>query len=121
MVPNLNELSKLKEAVFEKDASPMKLTDGKSVSFIATAFVFTEERNNLMILTEKGEKIPVTVSDGVDNQNYFVLLSMLTGKSLAFEKGVLTSLKSVEKPKIEAVVKDKAKTRSCGSPMLLNR
>lgn len=121
MIPNLNDLTKLKEAVFEKDASPMKLTDDKSVNFIATSFAFTEERNKLMILTEEGEKIPVTVSDDVDNQNYFVLLSMLTGKNLAFEKGVLTSLKSVEKPKTEKVIKKKATTRSCETPMLLNR
>ncbi len=111
----------LVKAIFEKADSPMKLTDDKSVSFVATSFVFTEERNNVKIVTEKGEQIPVTVSDGLDNQVYFKLLSMLTGKTLSFEKGVLVSMKSDVKPKTEKVVKEKATTRSCETPMLLNR
>lgn len=111
----------LVKAIFEKADSPMKLTDDKSVSFVATSFVFTEERNNVKIVTEKGEQIPVTISDGLDNQVYFKLLSTLTGKTLSFEKGVLVSMKSDVKPKTEKVVKEKAKTRSCETPMLLNR
>ena len=111
----------LVKAIFEKPDSPMKLTDDKSVSFVATSFVFTEERNNVKIVTEKGEQIPVTVSDSLDNQVYFKLLSTLTGKTLSFEKGVLVSMKSDVKPKTEEVVKEKATTRSCETPMLLNR
>ena len=49
----------LVKAIFGKDDSPVKLTDDKSISFIASSFVFTEERNNVEIVTEKGERIPV--------------------------------------------------------------
>ena len=108
-------------AVFDKDNSPMKLTDDKSISFIASSFVFTEERNNVKIVTEKGEQIPVTISDSLDTQVYFQLLSTLTGKTLSFENGVLVSMESGAKPKTEKVVKEKATTRSCETPMLLNR
>ncbi len=111
----------LVKAIFEKADSPMKLTDDKSVSFVATSFVFTEERNNVKIVTEKGEQIPVTISDSLDNQVYFKLLSTLTGKTLSFEKGVLVSMESGAKPKTVKVVKEKATTRSCETPMLLNR
>ena len=108
-------------AVFDKDNSPMKLTDDKSISFIASSFVFTEERNKVKIVTEKGEQIPVTISDSLDTQVYFQLLSTLTGKTLSFENGVLVSMESGAKPKTEKVVKEKATTRSCETPMLLNR
>ena len=108
-------------AVFDKDNSPMKLTDDKSISFIASSFVFTEERNNVKIVTEKGEQIPVTISDSLDIQVYFQLLSTLTGKTLSFENGVLVSMESGAKPKTEKVIKEKATTRSCETPMLLNR
>ena len=111
----------LVKAIFGKDDSPVKLTDDKSISFIASSFVFTEERNNVKIVTEKGEQIPVTISDSLDNQVYFKLLSTLTGKTLSFENGVLVSMESDAKPKTEKVVKEKATTRSCETPMLLNR
>ena len=111
----------LVKAIFGKDDSPVKLTDDKSISFIASSFVFTEERNNVKIVTEKGEQIPVTISDSLDTQVYFQLLSTLTGKTLSFENGVLVSMKSDVKPKTEKVVKEKAMTRSCETPMLLNR
>ena len=111
----------LVKAIFEKANSPMKLTDDKSVSFVATSFMFTEERNNVKIVTEKGEQIPVTISDSLDTQVYFQLLSTLTGKTLSFENGVLVSMESGAKPKTEKVVKEKATTRSCETPMLLNR
>lgn len=111
----------LVKAIFGKDDSPVKLTDDKSISFIAASFVFTEERNNVKIVTEKGEQIPVTISDSLDTQVYFQLLSTLTGKTLSFEKGVLVSMESGAKPKTEMVVKKKATTRSCETPMLLNR
>ena len=115
------DLKDLVNAVFDKDNSPIKLTDDKSISFIAASFVFTEERNNVKIVTEKGEQIPVTISDSLDTQVYFQLLSTLTGKTLSFENGVLVSMESGAKPKTEKVVKEKAKTRSCETPMLLNR
>ena len=111
----------LVKAIFEKDNSPMKLTDDKSVSFVATSLVLTEERNSVKIVTEKGEQIPVTISDSLDNQVYFKLLSMLTGKTLSFEKGVLVSMESDVKPNTEKVIKEKARTRSCETPMFLNR
>ena len=111
----------LVKAIFGKDASPVKLTDDKSISFIAASFVFTEERNNVKIVTEKGEQIPVTISDSLDIQVYFQLLSTLTGKTLSFENGVLVSMESGAKPKTEKVIKEKATTRSCETPMLLNR
>ena len=111
----------LVKAIFGKDDSPVKLTDDKSISFIASSFVFTEERNNVKIVTEKGEQIPVTISDSLDNQVYFKLLSTLTDKTLSFENGVLVSMESGAKPKTEKVVKEKATTRSCETPMLLNR
>lgn len=111
----------LVKAIFGKDDSPVKLTDDKSISFIAASFVFTEERNNVKIVTEKGEQIPVTISDSLDTQVYFQLLSTLTGKTLSFENGVLVSMESDAKPKTEMVVKKKATTRSCETPMLLNR
>ena len=114
----------LVKAIFGKDDSPVKLTDDKSISFIASSFVFTEERNNVEIVTEKGERIPVTISnslDSLDTQVYFQLLSTLTGKTLSFENGVLVSMESGAKPKTEKVVKEKATTRSCETPMLLNR
>lgn len=111
----------LVKAIFGKDDSPVKLTDDKSISFIATSFAFTEERNNVKIVTEKGEQIPVTISDSLDIQVYFQLLSTLTGKTLSFENGVLVSMDSGAKPKTEKIVKEKATTRSCETPMLLNR
>ena len=111
----------LVKAIFGKDDSPVKLTDDKSISFIAASFVFTEERNNVEIVTEKGEQIPVTISDNLDTQAYFQLLSTLTGKTLSFENGVLVSMESGAKPKTEKVVKEKATTRSCETSMLLNR
>ena len=111
----------LVKAIFGKDNSPMKLTDDKSVSFVATSLVLTEERNSVKIVTEKGEQIPVTISDSRDNQDYFKLLSTLTGKTLSFEKGVLVSMESDVKPNTEEVIKEKATTRSCETPMLLNR
>ena len=111
----------LVKAIFGKDNSPVKLTDDKSISFIASSFVFTEERNNVEIVTEKGERIPVTISDSLDIQVYFQLLSTLTGKTLSFENGVLVSMESDAKPKTEKVVKEKATTHSCETPMLLNR
>ena len=111
----------LVKAIFGKDDSPVKLTDDKSISFIASSFVFTEERNNVEIVTEKGERIPVTISGSLDTQAYFQLLSTLTGKTLSFENGVLVSMESGAKPKTEKVVKEKAATRSCETPMLLNR
>ena len=111
----------LVKAIFGKDDSPVKLTDDKSISFVAASFVFTEERNNVEIVTEKGERIPVTISDSLDTQVYFQLLSTLTGKTLSFENGVLVSMESGAKPKTEKVVKEKATTRSCETPMLLNR
>ena len=111
----------LVKAIFGKDDSPVKLTDDKSISFIAASFVFTEERNNVKIVTEKGELITVTISDSLDTQVYFQLLSTLTGKTLSFENGVLVSMESGAKPKTEKVVKEKATTRSCETPMLLNR
>ena len=111
----------LVKAIFGKDDSPVKLTDDKSISFIASSFVFTEERNNVKIVTEKGEQIPVTISDSLDTQVYFQLLSTLTGKTLSFENGVLVSMESGAKPKTEKVDKEKATTRSCETPMLLNR
>ena len=111
----------LVKAIFEKANSPMKLTDDKSVSFVATSFMFTEERNNVEIVTEKGEQFPVTISDSLDTQVYFQLLSTLTGKTLSFENGVLVSIESGAKPKTEKVIKEKATTRSCETPMLLNR
>ena len=111
----------LVKAIFEETNSPMKLTDDKSISFIASSFVFTEERNNVKIVTEKGEQIPVTISDSLDTQVYFQLLSTLTGKTLSFENGSLVSVEPAEKPKTEKVVKEKATTRSCEAPMLLNR
>ena len=111
----------LVKAIFGKDDSPVKLTDDKSISFIASSFVFTKERNNVEIVTEKGEQIPVTISDSLDTQVYFQLLSTLTGKTLSFENGVLVSIESGAKPKTEKVIKEKATTRSCETPMLLNR
>ena len=111
----------LVKAIFGKDDSPVKLTDDKSISFIAASFVFTEERNNVKIVTEKGEQIPVTISGSLDTQVYFQLLSTLTGKTLSFENGVLVSMESDAKPETEKVVKEKATTRSCETPMLLNR
>ncbi len=111
----------LAKAIFGKDDSPVKLTDDKSISFIASSFVFTEERNNVEIVTEKGERIPVTISGSLDTQVYFKLLSTLTGKTLSFENGSLVSVEPAEKPKTEKVVKEEATTRSCETPMLLNR
>ena len=111
----------LVKAIFGKDDSPVKLTDDKSISFIASSFVFTKERNNVEIVTEKGEQIPVTISDSLDTQVYFQLLSTLTGKTLSFENGVLVSMESGAKPKTENVVKEEATTCSCETPMLLNR
>ena len=111
----------LVKAIFGKDNSPMKLTDDKSVSFVATSFVLTEERNSVKIVTEKGEQIPVTISDSLDNQGYFNLLATLTNKTLSFKEGVLVSMTSDVKPKTEKVVKEEAATRSCETPMLLNR
>ena len=111
----------LVKAIFGKDDSPVKLTDDKSISFIAASFVFTKERNNVKIVTEKGVQIPVTISDSLDTQVYFQLLSTLTGKTLSFENGVLVSMESGAKPKTEKVVKEKATTRSCETSMLLNR
>lgn len=99
----------------------MKLTDDKSISFIAASFVFTKEWNNVKIVTEKGEQIPVTISDSLDTQVYFQLLSTLTGKTLSFENGVLVSMVSGAKQKTEKIVKEKVTTRSCETPMLLNR
>ncbi len=111
----------LAKAIFGKDDSPVKLTDDKSISFTATSFAFTEERSNVKILTDKGEQIPVTISDSLESQDYFKLLSTLTGKTLSFENGSLVSVEPAEKPKTEKVVKEKATTRSCETPMLLNR
>lgn len=111
----------LVKAIFGKDDSPVKLTDDKSISFIAWSFVLTEERNNVEIITEEGELIPVTISDSLDTQAYFQLLSTLTGKTLSFENGVLVSMEFGAKPKTKKVVKENATTRSCETPMLLNR
>lgn len=113
--------SSLKEAEFDVSKPLMVLDRKTSLILVPTSFQFTPDRNKITIVAQTDKRFPVTITEHLPEEMYFDFLTAITGKSLTFNRGILASFTEVKKSTEESKIKKKAETRSCETPMFLNR
>lgn len=113
--------SSMKEAEFDVSKPLMVLDSKTSLILVPTSFQFTPDRKKITIVAQTDKRFPVTITEHLPEEMYFDFLTAITGKSLTFNRGILTSFTEVKKPVEESKIKKDGKTRSCETPMFLNR